>query len=197
MLNTLYTDDINPYYISLHYREENKIEGEEYTYGEIVANSFSQMLITTNPKPREVFYDLGCGAGKAVFSAALLFPFLKVKGIELLPPLFEICTDLKHRFDQLIVKSPTFKKEHFDIEFLQGDLTQKDFLDGTLFFLNATCFSEEDWRMLQKKLSKLSVGARLIIVTRQLDIKNFKLIDARTYQMSWGPSSVYIYQKLK
>ena len=36
-----------------------------------------------------MFYDLGCGTGKALFIAALCFPFAKCVGIELLEGLCE------------------------------------------------------------------------------------------------------------
>lgn len=197
LINSLYTEEINPYYISLHYREEKKIKGDEYTYGEVVVPSLAEILKITQPQPKEIFYDLGCGAGKAVFSAALCYPFLRVKGIELLPPLYEVCITLKKRFNQLVSKDSVFTKNRYHIEFLQEDLLEADFSKGTIFFLNATCFRDKDWKNLQKKLSKLSVGTRLIIVTRQLEDDAFELIEAATYPMSWGPSSVHVYRKIR
>jgi SAM-dependent methyltransferase len=196
LINGLYTEEINPYHISLQYREENEILGDEYTYGEVVVPTLAELLQITRPQPNEIFYDLGCGAGRAVFSAALCFPFLHVKGIELLPPLYEVCTTLKKRFDSLVSEDEVFKKDSYDIEFLHGNLLRKNFSKGTLFFLNATCFRDKDWQALQKKLLKLAVGTRFIVVTRQLEDPAFQLIEGATYQMSWGPSSVHIYRKV-
>ena len=108
LIDSLYTEDINPFYISLHYREEKKIKGDEYTYGEVVVSTFAELLKLVRPKPDEIFYDLGCGAGRAVFTAALCYPILKVKGVELLPPLYEVCNTLKKRFMQHVSQDLVF-----------------------------------------------------------------------------------------
>lgn len=192
----LYSGEENPYYISVRYREENHIEGGQFTYGEIVIRSFAHLLSLTLPVSGEVFYDLGCGAGKAVFCASLCFPFLRAKGVELLSPMFEFCLRSKIRFIQLITDDGYFKKNKVDIEFIRGDLLQVDFSDGNIFFLNATCFCDDDWNKLIAKLSQLPIGVRLIIVTRHLESDVFELIESGAYAMSWGFSSVFVYRKI-
>lgn len=191
----LYTEDINPFYISMQYREDQKIAGDEYTYGEVVVSSFAELLKMCKPIPGEIFYDLGCGAGKAVFTAALCFPLLRCKGVELLPPLYELCVDLNQQFNQLAAKDSLFKKNKFNIEFINENLLRYDFISGNIFFLNATCFRDEDWKNLENKLAKLRAGTRFIVVTRMLTNAVFELIQSGTYRMSWGPSSVFIYEK--
>lgn len=197
LLSSLYGNEENPYYVSLHFREEHHIDGEQFTYGEILPSSFAQLLNLTSPVAGEIFYDLGCGSGKAVFCAPLCFPFLKAKGVELLPPLFEYCSKLKNQFMQLVTESKYFKKNVPSVEFFQGDLLNVDFSDGNIFFLNATCFRDDDWNNLIKKLSALPVGVRVIIVTRHLENEAFELIETGTYSMSWGFSSVFIYRKTR
>lgn len=45
----------------------------------------------TNPQPGEVFWDLGCGAGRPLFIASLAFPQLKVcHGVEYLEGLYDL-----------------------------------------------------------------------------------------------------------
>src|SRR5580658_1272591 len=51
------------------------IKKDDFIYGEIEFLSFYIILEKTKPEPQEIFYDLGCGAGKAVFAAALFFSF--------------------------------------------------------------------------------------------------------------------------
>ena len=41
-------------------------------------------------KPGEIFYDLGCGDGRAVFTAGKEFQ-ADARGIEIFPPLFLLC----------------------------------------------------------------------------------------------------------
>jgi hypothetical protein len=114
-----------------------------------------------------------------------------------LPPIFKLSIALHERFNLLVAENTYFKKNSFNIEFIRGDLLKKEFGGGTIFFLNATCFRDDDWVGLQAKLSSLAEGTRIIIVTRQLDDVAFELIESGTYPMSWGPSSVYVYRKIR
>lgn len=196
LIKKLYEDEENPYLISLNYRQEKHIDGDEYTYGEIVVPAFAELMRRVHPQPGEIFYDLGCGAGKAVFAAALCFPFLQVKGVELLPPIYALAVATQKRFNELVIEDAFFRKEVFNIEFIRGNLLKKDFSQGNIFFMNATCFKYKDWQGLQKKLGTLPVGTRLVVVTRELESDAFELIDGATYQMSWGPCAVYVYRKI-
>ena len=57
----------------------------EFTQGEVESQYFIPLLDYVKPKPGEVFYDLGCGAGKPLLIASVAFPTLKIcKGIEYL-----------------------------------------------------------------------------------------------------------------
>ena len=78
-----------------------------FTYGEVVSTSFMQILgfvansnnlnnfDAMDPACGRVFYDLGCGTGRAVICAALSHEFAKVVGIELVPELVSIATNVK------------------------------------------------------------------------------------------------------
>ena len=60
-------------------------EDKGLTYGEICFESFLPMFNFTEPKPGEIFYDLGCGNGAPLLVAAIACPSLaSCKGIELL-----------------------------------------------------------------------------------------------------------------
>lgn len=51
-------------------------EKSEFTYGEVEFVHFETLLLLASPKEGEVFWDLGCGAGKVLVSVALLYPDL-------------------------------------------------------------------------------------------------------------------------
>lgn len=89
--------------------KESKMISEKdqsFTYGEVEVKSFINILGYTSP-PTEIdehegfargriFYDLGCGLGRAVITAALSpSPFTKVVGIELIPELYESSVEVK------------------------------------------------------------------------------------------------------
>ena len=56
---------------------------------------FIPLLEYTKPQPGEIFYDLGCGAGKPLITASLAYPDLKIcKGMELLEGLAETAKEI-------------------------------------------------------------------------------------------------------
>ena len=81
------------------------IEGgqTEFTYGEVMFHQFVALMNLADPKPGEIFWDIGCGGGKPQAIAALVFPFLKsCKGIELLDNLFNVATDASAHLQYLL-----------------------------------------------------------------------------------------------
>ena len=65
--------------------ENDNCEG---TYGEVVFEQFACLLNQIGVSPGQVFWDLGCGAGKPLAVAALMHPELKAcKGVEYYPGL--------------------------------------------------------------------------------------------------------------
>ena len=56
---------------------------------------FVPLLDYAKPQPGEVFWDLGCGAGRPLIAASLAFPQLKVvRGIELLGKLSTLADEI-------------------------------------------------------------------------------------------------------
>ena len=87
-------NNINSTDISHKDREELNLNFNcEFTYGEIDFFSFGKLLENCFPKENEVYWDLGCGAGKRLVAASLYFPFLQVKGVEYLPNLYLLCLE--------------------------------------------------------------------------------------------------------
>ena len=109
---------------SLEYIRRRKVEQDvssadkSLTYGEIVPSSFLQILGYTAPSASpdnhlenksRVFYDLGCGIGRAVICAALSpSPFTKVIGIELIPQLCESANEVKECLLHAVTDSHKF-----------------------------------------------------------------------------------------
>src|SRR6185437_5745051 len=63
--------------ISKQERKRLNIEDDAFVYGEIEFLPFYTVLNKTKPQSGDVFYDLGSGAGKAVFVAASFFNIKK------------------------------------------------------------------------------------------------------------------------
>ncbi len=72
-----------------------------------------------------------------------------------------------------------------------------DFQDGTLVFINATCFIGEQWQAIEEKLAGLQAGSRIILVTRKLKSPQYRLLHQRLWPMSWDKATVSVYLKEK
>ncbi len=78
-------------------KEDNPIEIDDcsLTYSEVEFTSFVSFLHALPAVDGEIFYDLGCGVGKALVASALSgICFLKVVGLEILPSLSTCCADV-------------------------------------------------------------------------------------------------------
>lgn len=187
--------DINGMNISLAERERLQLQDSSFTYGEITAHGFALILDVVQPKAHEIFYDLGCGTGKAVFCAALLNNWKKCVGIELLPALYQCCEELKEKFFTLPEVKKYFPEKKIQIEFYQQDLLQTDFSNADVVFTHATTFDTELWDSVKTKLNYLQSGARAIVVTKRLDEDCFELMNEEVRSMSWGECTVNIYKR--
>lgn len=180
-------------------RDERKRLGWEedaYIYGEIQFLPFFALLAEVKPKPTEVFYDLGSGAGKAVFAAALCFDFLKLYGIEKLPALSQLANTQIKKAKMLAEEDAHLSQRFSHIQFINEDFLDCDFSDGDVIFIAATCYSYPTWDKLMTKLAYLKPGSRVIVATKKITHPQFQLISVSEECMSWGVNSVYIYTKV-
>lgn len=184
---------VNAKAISKKERKRLAIEDDAFVYGEIEFLPFYTILEKTKPKTSDVFYDLGSGAGKAVFTAASFFDMNKACGIELLPALYH----LSHQ--QIRKAQPMAKacqRKLSTIEFIQEDFLQFDISDGDIIFINATCLSFSSWEKILDKLMHLKIGSRVIVTSKKIQHDAFEIVSQSFELMSWGLNSVNIYRKV-
>jgi SAM-dependent methyltransferase len=184
--NALYAG-INTYHIAEDAKAASAVEDDNYIYGEIDCQSFVQVLEGLTPQPTELFYDLGSGAGKAVFAAALFFD-LRAKGVEILSGLHQFATLQRERCLQYSAES--------EIEFIEADLLQHDFLSADIIFINATCFHYRLWVKLLERIKQLKKGSRLLIISKKILDSSFQLIREDMMMMSWGFAGFRVYIKV-
>lgn len=186
----------NPTQVSLEEREKKDlISDTTYTYGEVNFYSFVQILELAAPKAGDIFYDLGSGAGKAVFIAWLVGNFGKVLGVEKLQSLYDLSLTLCDKL-RAIPEVEQLKKDPNTIKFLNQDILETDFSDGDIIFLQSTCFSGHMWDGIMAKLQKLKPGTRVIVSTKLLNMGGFELKHQKLFLMSWGLSRVSIYERI-
>jgi precorrin-6B methylase 2 len=191
ILETLYKD-VNGYAISTRARRKICNADKAHTYGEVVPESFYQMMVRVSPIKGEVFYDLGSGTGKAVILASLFFEFSKCIGIETLEDLHKASRQVLENYQHYAV----VQREKRFIDFINTNFLEYDISDGDIFFIHATCFPDELMSQLGKRLEFAKTGARVITVTKTFESDKFQSVDHHEYQMSWGKATIYFYKKI-
>ena len=183
-------ENIHGFEVSITARRRLGINDKSYTYGEIDFESFKKILDITKPQAGEVFYDLGSGTGKPVISAALLFPFSKLYGLEILNDLHELSKKILEEFEILY---PDYA-DH--VEFIKADLMDYDFANGDVIYIASTCFSTEFMEKLTKKIELTKPGTRIITLTKKFKSDKLEKIHSDTHAMSWGNTTVMIYRRI-
>ncbi|OGK16347.1 hypothetical protein A2690_01170 [Candidatus Roizmanbacteria bacterium RIFCSPHIGHO2_01_FULL_39_12b] len=186
--------DRSGYYISLNDRKKLGKSKPSFTYGEIDFMSFATIFSLANVKAGEIFYDLGCGVGKPVIAGALLKPFGKCIGVELLPGLYKRACEIKQRFDKEF--KPTIEGHRADISFINKDLLDVDISSGDVFYLAATCFNDNLIEAITKKTKDVKVGSRFMMLSKQIHDRSLFLQWASVKKMGWGDEILYIYKKI-
>lgn len=184
---------------SVIYRTLKRIKDKAFIYGEIDVLSFYTILEKAKPKPNEIFYDLGSGAGKAVFTAAVFFKLSKSCGIELLPPLHQKATNQVKRATRYYQSNPSdVEKRVFKavskITLIHDNYLNYDFYDANIIYVAATCLSDEVWEQLICKMVDLKQGSRVIVASKCIQHAAFELIYQGIDLMSWGLCPVKIYE---
>ena len=128
----------------------------------------------------EHFYDLGCGRGKMVFTAALGFGAQAV-GVDLLP--------IYSRFGNRIAE-----RTGADVRFLLEDFTLVEVFEADVVYVAGSIFSDETWDSLMEMVEQLQPGSRWVCVGRQAEHPLLKAYDRREMLFSWGYEPVYFYQ---
>lgn len=170
-------------------------EEDSTTYGEVIPAAFQEVMSAVTPREGEVFIDLGSGTGKAVFLAAMLFPFRRAVGVELLPGLGDAARQALSRYDAEV--RPHLPPEHQrqQLEFIDGDFLQTDLSEVDVLFAHATCYEPQLMQQLTVRLEELKPGARAIIVGPTLQSSAFTLLGMKVMRAGWGTSLTSLYER--
>lgn len=161
----------------------------EFTYGEVEFLGLAAVLELCEPRAGQVFWDLGCGAGRALLAAALLYPRLKVNGVEYLPELCELC---KRTVSHLETDLPLAR-----MTVLQGDILEVDWSNASIVYASSICFSDELMEGVAAKAASLRLGAKFLTLKPLPSSKYFVLRQSIRVRMTWGKAAVYILEKVR
>eukprot|EP00752_Nemacystus_decipiens_P006915 g6209.t1 len=144
------------------------------------------------------FYDIGSGTGKPVIAAAILHPFDRAVGIEILEGLYSTSVELLKVWEEGELREKLEHEEPTKVEFFLGDamdISVCDWSDATVVFANSTCFDDALMRRMASAATALRKGTIFITLTKRLPAAYFKVLEHDMFPMSWGSATVYISQK--
>jgi SAM-dependent methyltransferase len=186
---------VQGFQISRSERQRLGREEEATTYGEVLPPAFHELISAVSPKEGEVFVDLGSGTGKAVFLAAMLFPFRHAIGVELLPGLGDAARQVLARYDTEIRPQLPPENQQQRIEFIDGDLLQFDLSGVDVVFGHAVCYDKPLLEQFTQKLESLKPGARVACIGPQLHSDALAMLGMKVIRLSWGTSLAALYQR--
>lgn len=173
----------NQFWISL--QEGLKIEPNKLyrlTYGETSWFAIDSILKRLKLNPEDIFYDLGCGVGRNIFFANIVYG-ATAKGIDLIPSFVNIGNQVIH--------------EHTlnNIEFIENDVFKQDLTEATVAYVTANCYDKECMEMLIERIKDLKPGTRLVSTGKPIPDPSLELFDSKVLFFSWGIGRAYFYLK--
>lgn len=177
----------------LSQQARKKQDAIDYVYGEITFVSFLALLSLTKPDEKSIFYDLGCGIGKAVLACAMVFPIRKSVGVEILPELyFAACKQTKQ-----LASIENYEKQTKKIEFILGDFLKVNLDEATIIFINSTALFNPTWKTLCARLEYLPHLTTVITTSKALPSKLFSVVIQTKVEMSWGVVFAFVHVRKK
>eukprot|EP00937_MAST-01D_sp_MAST-1D-sp2_P005394 g5394.t1 len=185
-------------------------------YGEIPLSAFLELLTHVKEKFGFVdhgarlatggrFVDLGCGAGKAVFAAALCpnHDFAVCTGVEILEPLYGMCLELLASWKDEFAPALSRSKRDTEICFLHGDMLLTDWGEAECVFCNCATFDADTMEKLSDYAQDLSKGVIFLAAGQKLVAQDdddgdpaYELLEEYFIEAPFGSLTVFIYRKL-
>ena len=184
-------------------RSRNSLSDEQgLTYGEITYLGFLEMLKAAGAADGQIFYDLGCGSGKALVAAALSdVRFLRCVGVELLPTVCACAREAVELLKSSLTDKALCMRMQITLPMLEvreGDITACDWSEADLVYLSSVCFPDAVMQSLLHRGRELKAGAR-ILTLRMLPEgyqQVFALEPSVWARMSWGKMEVFVLRRL-
>lgn len=190
------------YNLSKIERNSKYLSDPSFAYGEIDYDIFATMYLKIisvyGQKPEKgIFYDLGCGVGNLVYTAAFIGNFERVIGIEFI-------TSLLERGERRLTRWNTYKKQFNNklqeilIDFMEDDFLKNDSWsnDGSFIFIHWTTFTLQSRQKVIEHLLKCQEGTHIITFTKPIEHELFILLCSDTCDTSWGKAQFFFHEKV-
>jgi len=164
---------------------------EMTVYGEITYEGMRLLAKKLALTKKDVFYDLGSGAGKLVAYMYLATPIKKSVGIEMVGKRHKIALWAKEylKLDGLL--DP--KRE---LNFIHNNIRLEDFSDATVIYMASLCFLDELMEELNQKFAQLKPGLRIISLRVLPKHPRLVFVEEDLLPMTWTRHSLIYHYKL-
>jgi SAM-dependent methyltransferase len=180
-------------------RNEKKLHEDMWAYGEldheVFATIYEKVSKAYGVRKNGIFYDVGCGVGQLVYTAAFIGDFKECNGIDMITPLLETGERKARQWNKIKTKFPEAMrliKFHWMCEnFLVND----DWVDGTFIIFHWTALNPQQIKLMAEKIDYCEEGTISISFTHPMPNPNMELLVADTCQLSWGETDFFVQMK--
>ena len=177
-------------------------------YGELTTEGVHHLVETLSVTSSDVFWDLGCGVGKAVVQVALETDVAHSRGVELSVSRVEYGQEALRTLCSTPTRNrPVEEQDCIDkiegrVTLLSGDISETDFSDGTHIYAGSLLFPDALMEDIADKLmdtgSKVKTFSTLRRFPDAVESKykrRFKLWKTIDISVSWQEMTpIYIYR---
>jgi len=175
--------------ISTEERDRKNLNSSEFVYGEI---EFLHFLPLLNMHKGKVFWDLGCGTGKALITASLSScGFEKICGVEFLHGLWQCANKAINKWTNLY---PSIN-DKYKFKIIEGDITKTDWSNADIIYVASLAFPDELMKIIAEQGKVLKKGT-IIISIKKWEGEQYKTLAWLNVKMGWGKKGVYIQEKI-
>eukprot|EP00826_Nyctotherus_ovalis_P049655 TRINITY_DN6018_c0_g3_i2.p1 TRINITY_DN6018_c0_g3~~TRINITY_DN6018_c0_g3_i2.p1 ORF type:complete len:357 (+),score=99.51 TRINITY_DN6018_c0_g3_i2:580-1650(+) len=177
--------------ISQTERSAKKLTGAEFIYGEVEVLHFIALLRLASKETGQVFWDLGCGTGKAMVAAAMSEnDFREICGVELLEGLHKVASKAMER----LCEDKEYKKKNFKL--FKGDMKEVDWTNADIIYAASICFPANLIEALAEKGRRLKKGTKILTLKKWPLPEVYRVLYNLNVKMSWGRTGVYIMERI-
>lgn len=186
--------------VSQKEREERLLSDDCYAYGEINPDIFASIYLKIasvyRTTEKGIFYDLGCGVGTLVYTAAFVGDFSRVIGVDNIRALLERGEKRQERWETM-KSSFTQQAKIVEFDWIEDNFVLADFWqDASFIFLHWTAFSTEQREKVGKTMAKLKEGTQVVSLTNPIPGSDFAVLVEDQCETSWGQSKYFFQEKV-
>jgi hypothetical protein len=180
-------------------RNEKKIIDEMFSYAElnheVFATIFEKVTKAYGLRKQGIFYDIGCGVGQLVYTAALIGQFSECHGIEAITPLLEIGERKGKRWNELKGDFPEHIRNIKLVWENENFLIDDRWVNGTFLFLHWTALGPVNRKYLCGLMDYCQEGTMTVTFTHPIVNEDFEMLVQDTCRVSWGEVDFFVQMK--